>query len=150
MPDITLDTSPGALEELQNELNTLQNLIDRTLDDAQSASDTVTGRVSRISNYADSAQDSAHTLTGQVGDFVDNNVSTANNLLLLAERYIGKAAPILSALSAASRSVAESISGARDLVEMLDDGLAYNDQFLAQLQSFCAETKEPATIWPRL
>ncbi len=141
VPDITLDTSPGALEELQNELNTLQNLIDRTLDDAQSASDTVTGRVSRISNYADSAQDSAHTLTGQVGDFVDNNVSTANNLLLLAERYIGKAAPILSELSAASRSVAESISGARDLVEMLDDGLAYNDQFLAQLQSFYTETK---------
>ena len=141
VPDITLDTSPGALEELQNELNTLQNLIDRTLDDAQSASDTVSGRVSRISGYADSAQDSAHTLTGQVGDFVDDNVSTANNLLLLAERYIGKAAPILSELSAASRSVAESISGARDLVEMLDDGLVYNDQFLAQLQSFYTETK---------
>ena len=141
VPDITLDTSPGALEELQNELNTLQNLIDRTLDDAQSASDTVTGQVSRISNYADSAQDSAHTLTGQVGDFVDDNVSTANNLLLLAERYIGKAAPILSELSAAARSVADTISEARELLEMLDDGLAYNDQFLAQLQSFCAETK---------
>ena len=141
VPDITLDTSPGALEELQNELNTLQNLIDRTLDDAQSASDTVSGRVSRISGYADSAQDSAHTLTGQVGDFVDNNVSTANNLLLLAERYIGKAAPILSELSAAARSVADTISEARELLEMLDDGLAYNDQFLAQLQSFYTETK---------
>lgn len=41
--DITLRFSSGGLDELQTELNALQSLIKRTLDDAQSASDSVTG-----------------------------------------------------------------------------------------------------------
>ena len=41
--DITLRFSSGGLDELQTELNALQSLINRTLDDAQSASDSVTG-----------------------------------------------------------------------------------------------------------
>ena len=43
VPDITLRFSSGGLDELQTELNALQSLINRTLDDAQSASDSVIG-----------------------------------------------------------------------------------------------------------
>ena len=57
--DITLRFSSGGLDELQTELNALQSLINRTLDDAQSASDSVTGGVSRIAACADAAQSSA-------------------------------------------------------------------------------------------
>lgn len=53
--DITLRFSSGGLAELQTELNALQSLINRTLDDAQSASDSV----SRIAACADAAQSSA-------------------------------------------------------------------------------------------
>ena len=59
VPDITLRFSSGGLDELQTELNALQSLINRTLDDAQSASDSVTGGVSRIAACADAAQSSA-------------------------------------------------------------------------------------------
>lgn len=62
--DITLRFSNGGLDELQTELNALQSLINRTLDDAQSddaqsASDSVTGGVTRIAACADAAQSSA-------------------------------------------------------------------------------------------
>lgn len=57
--DITLRFSSGGLDELQTKLNALQSLINRTLDDAQSASDSVTGGVSRIAACADAAQSSA-------------------------------------------------------------------------------------------
>ena len=53
--DITLRFSSGGLDELQTELNALQSLINRTLDDAQPASDSVT----RIAACADAAQNSA-------------------------------------------------------------------------------------------
>lgn len=56
VPDITLQFSSNSLDQLQSELNTLQGLIDRTLTDAQSASDTVSGHVARISDYAASAR----------------------------------------------------------------------------------------------
>ena len=111
-PDITLQFSSGSLDELQSELNGLHNVIDRTLDDAQSASDTMSGRISRISGYADSARDSAHSMTGQLGDFVDTNVDTVNNIMLLVERYLAKAAPIMEDLAAASDSTTQAIAAA--------------------------------------
>ena len=102
VPDITLRFSSGGLDELQTELNALQSLINRTLDDAQSASDSVTGGVSHIAACADAAQSSAGALSGQLTDFVDANVSSVNNLLLIVERYTAKTAPILDDLSSAA------------------------------------------------
>lgn len=104
--DITLRFSFGGLDELQTELNALQSLINRTLDDAQSASDSVTGGVSRIAACADAAQSSAGALSGQLTDFVDANVSSVNNLLLIVERYTAKTAPILDDLSSAAGAAA--------------------------------------------
>ena len=137
--DITLQFSFNGLEELQTELNGLHNLIDATLDDAQSASDTVSGRITRISGYADAARDSAHNMTGQLGDFVDSNVDTANNILLLVERYLAKAAPIMEDLAAASDSTTQAIAALRQLLDTLDGMEEYNDQLLAQLQDTCRE-----------
>lgn len=104
--DITLRFSSGGLDELQTKLNALQSLINRTLDDAQSASDSVTGGVSRIAACADAAQSSAGALSGQLTDFVDANVSSVNNLLLIVERYTAKTAPILDDLSSAAGAAA--------------------------------------------
>ena len=141
VPDITLQFSEGGLDELQDELNSLQSLINRTLDDVQSASDKVSARVSRISAYADSARDSADSLANQTGDFVDSNIATVNNLLLLVERYIDKSVPILEDLSTSSGSVTDTISETRKLIAQLDGTLEWNDQALAQLQDFCGEMK---------
>ena len=138
-PDITLDFSSNGLDELQNELNGLHNLIDRTLDDAQSASDTMSSRISRISDYSDSARDSAHSMVGQLGDFANDNIDTVNNIMLLVERYLAKAAPIMEDLAAASDSVTESIAALRELLDMLNGMEEYNDQVLAQLQDACTE-----------
>ncbi len=138
-PDITLQFSSDGLEELQSELNGLHNLIDSTLDDAQSASDTVSGRITRISGYADTARDSAHSMTGQLGDFVDSNVDTVNNIMLLVERYLAKAVPIMEDLAAASDSTTQAIAAMRQLLDTLDGMEEYNDQLLVQLQEACRE-----------
>ena len=124
-PDITLQFTSGSLDELQNELNGLHNVIDRTLDDAQSASNTVSGRISRISGYADNARDSAHSMTGQLGDFVDTNVDTVNNIMLLVERYLAKAAPIMEDLAAASDSTAQAVAAMRQLLDTLKQIVGY-------------------------
>ena len=138
-PDITLQFSSDGLEELQNELNGLHNLIDGTLNDAQTASDTVSGRIDRISDYADSARDSAHDMTGQLGDFVDNNEDTVNNIMLLVERYLAKAAPIMEELAAASDSTTQALAAMRQLVDTLNGMEEYNEQLLTQLQEACRE-----------
>ncbi len=144
-PDITLHYSSGGIDELQTELNKLQTLIDRTLDDAQSASDTVSGRISRISNYADSARQNAHSLTGQLSDFADSNIETANNLLLLAERYIAKAAPILDDLADASDHMATAADEMQTLLDQLQAMSGDVDAVLENLQNFADEMQQACT-----
>ena len=140
-PDITMQFSSDGLDELQGELNKLQSLIDRTLQDAESASNTVSGRVARISDYADDARESAYSLTGQLSDFTDSNLSEVNRIALLAERYIAKAAPILDDLAVAADSVTRTIPEIRGLVDILLGMEDYNAQALKYFQAFCSEIK---------
>ena len=140
-PDITLQTSGASLDTLKDDLNSLQSLVDRMLDDAQATSDTVSARMDRISAYADDALDSAHSLSDRLGDFADNNIDTVNNLLLLAERYISKMTPITDGLADASDSMADAVDDLRDLLDDWD-GSSDNKTFLTQLQNFRTEMDE--------
>lgn len=140
-PDITLQTSGASLDTLKDDLNSLQSLVDRMLDDAQATSDTVSARMDRISAYADDALGSAHSLSGRLGDFADDNIDTVNNLLLLAERYISKVSPITDGLSDASDSLADAVDDLRDLLDDWD-GSSDNKTFLTQLQNFRTEMDE--------
>lgn len=138
-PDITLQFADGGIEELQKELNTLQNLINRTLDDAQATSDSVSGRVTAISGYADSARESASSLSDQTTDFVDANINTVNQTRLVVERYIDKFVPITDSLKTASGSVTDGISESRKLTEQISGTLVYNDEILSEMKNFTSK-----------
>lgn len=137
-PDITLQTSGASLDTLKDDLNSLQSLVDRMLDDAQATNDTVSNRMDRISAYADDALDSAHSLSDRLGDFADDNLDTVNNLLLLAERYISKVTPITDDLADAADSMADAVSGLKKLLDDWD-GSSDNKTFLTQLKNFHTE-----------
>ena len=137
-PDITLQPSED-LDTLRRELDTLQELIDRTLDDAQDASDTVSNRLERISGQADDARESADSLNTQLQSFVDGNVASVNELSLLIERYIDKAAPILEDLADASAEMETALEELRVLLRRADGMTGANETLLRKLKSFCTE-----------
>lgn len=141
VPDITLRFSSGGLDELQTELNALQSLINRTLDEAQSASDSVTGGVSHIAACADAAQSSAGALSGQLTDFVDANVSSVNNLLLIVERYTAKTAPILDDLSSAAGPAAPDTAQLRADIGALQAADGVPEELLHLTLRFAARGK---------
>ena len=135
----TITDSPLFFMSYLEELDVLQGMINGTLDDAQSASDSVSARVTRISDYADRARVSANSLTGQLSSFVDENVATANGLMLLVERCLAKGAPILDELSAAAGSLTDAAGALRETLDALESLESYNDLALAQLQTVCLE-----------
>lgn len=136
-PDITLLLSVDGLEELQTELNALEDVLDRTLDDAQGANDTVSARITEISGYADSARESAYDLNGQLSDFADANIGSVNALSLMIDRYIDKAVPIADSVSAGADELSTLISRTRDMLDALDGIDVYNDVILSELSSMC-------------
>ena len=137
-PDITLLLSADGLEELQTELNALEDVLDRTLNDAQGANDTVSARITEISGYADSARESAYDLNGQLSDFADANIGSVNALSLMIDRYIDKAVPIADSVSAGADELSTLISRAREALDALDGIDVYNDVILSELSSMCA------------
>ena len=136
-PDITLQASDSDLDALRDDLNALQTLIDRTLDDAQATSDQVSGHISRLSDYAGSAGDSAHALTTRLSDFTDENISALDDTILLAERYIDKAVPVMDDLAAAADEMTDAVSSMQELLDALDDLTGSTAQ--THFRRFCEE-----------
>ena len=138
-PDVTLQLSSDKLEDLRTELNTLQSLIDRTLDDAQDLSDTASARLTRISDQADAARESADDLNRQISDFVDGSMDSVNAVSLLIDRYIDKAVPITESVTAGADDLVTAVERARDMLAGLDGLEELNDTALRQLRSACTE-----------
>lgn len=85
--DITLRFSSGGLDELQTELNALQSLINRTLDDAQSASDSVTGGAGVWTLTLPADGEESHTIRWRVpadGGWKKAQTSTVGSYLCFA------------------------------------------------------------------
>lgn len=85
--DITLRFSSGGLDELQTELNALQSLINRTLDDAQSASDSVTGGAGVWTLTLPADGEESHTIRWHVpadGGWKKAQTSTVGSYLCFA------------------------------------------------------------------
>lgn len=87
VPDITLRFSSGGLDELQTELNALQSLINRTLDDAQSASDSVIGAAGVWTLTLPADGEESHTIRWHVpadGGWKKAQTSTVGSYLCFA------------------------------------------------------------------
>lgn len=87
VPDITLRFSSGGLDELQTELNALQSLINRTLDEAQSASDSVTGAAGVWTLTLPADGEESHTIRWHVpadGGWKKAQTSTVGSYLCFA------------------------------------------------------------------
>lgn len=85
--DITLRFSSGGLDELQTELNALQSFINRTLDDAQSASDSVTGGAGVWTLTLPADGEESHTIRWRVpadGGWKKAQTSTVGSYLCFA------------------------------------------------------------------
>ena len=85
--DITLRFSSGGLDELQTELNALQSLINRTLDEAQSASDSVTGAAGVWTLTLPADGEESHTIRWRVpadGGWKKAQTSTVGSYLCFA------------------------------------------------------------------
>lgn len=75
-PYIALNVSENTMSILQNQLNTLNDMVKRALDDANAGVGSVTTRLNRIADYADTAADALNDLgvTGSVQTTVAGGV----------------------------------------------------------------------------
>lgn len=117
-PYLAVNPGRDVIVQLRTELSTLENLIDRALDDAQSTGDGVSARLSSMGDYTASAKDSAKEMLDRLSDFTDETVGSVNTLLADVTGALDRLTPALDDLSDAGRRL-ERLS--RQLGEAMDD-----------------------------
>lgn len=117
-PCLIADPGRDTLDRLRAELDTLDALINRALDDAQRTGDGVTARLEAMGRLTDSARDSSRRMLDRVSDFADENIGTVNTLAADITNALDRISPALDDLSDAGGRL-ETLSG--QLGDALDD-----------------------------
>lgn len=115
-PYVALNPASDTLERLRKELNTLDSLIDRALDNAEGSGDDISAHLTSISSCTDAARDSSKVLLDHTADFVDGNIDALNSLSAAVTDALDSLEPALEDLSTAAGRM-------EDLSDRLADAL---------------------------
>lgn len=130
-PYLTLEPDKEDLEELRTELNKLNDLIDKLLNDAQGTGDDVSDRLSSMKEHTDTAQNSCKKMLDQITDFVDGNIDTINTVTADITNALDKTADAAddladagNALSGLSDDLGEAIDILKDIADISDAAMS--------------------------
>lgn len=108
-PYVKLNIEKGSLEQVRHELNTLSGIVDRTVRDAESASQTVSARLTEINRGVDEATERAQTLTGHLSNYWDGTVTEINRGSEIADAAIAQMYEISDDLTDASGTLTQAL-----------------------------------------
>lgn len=109
-PYLTLLFSSDTTQRLKDEFNVLHKLLDKTLNDAQGATDTINSRLDRINEYTDDAADNMDFIVKGTVDFVETNIGEVNEIVDRIDYVMDGMPGILDSLESAMTSARDSLA----------------------------------------
>lgn len=111
-------------ESVREAINTLHNLIQRTLDDMQEGTDVLQSDVDSLKNYSDAVIDKGNELSERLSDFADSNVDQVNSLTDRMEYVLELLPDIMDDADAAG----DSLDDLNDVIRKLNEDLNVSDK----------------------
>ena len=108
-PFITLDVESGSIGAMAKELNTLHDLMDTLLNHTGAAASSLAATVGVLSDSAARATESARYVAERTTDYVDNTVTTVNEVFIRINTAEKMLAPAITEFSTAAVSLDKSI-----------------------------------------
>lgn len=108
-PFITLDVESGSIGAMAKELNTLHDLMDTLLNHTGAATSSLAATVGVLSDSAARATESARYVAERTTDYVDNTVSTVNEVFIRINTAEKMLAPAITEFSTAAVSLDKAI-----------------------------------------
>lgn len=118
-PYVKLNMKEDSLDRVRSELNALSELVDRTVNDAESGSQTVSARLSAVNRSVDDATDNARALTGQLTDYWDGTVREIDRGAEVAATVISQLRDVSEDMRSASSSFTDALKLLRDAMDSL-------------------------------
>lgn len=134
-PYVVADPGQDALDRLRRELDTLDSLINRALDNAQHTGDDICARLEAMGVYADDARSSSQRLLDRASDFTDENIGSINTLAADIVNALDKISPALDDLSGIGSQL-ERLSGRLgEALDALDGAVDAGDQAVSDIRA---------------
>ncbi|MBD5128927.1 MAG: apolipoprotein A1/A4/E family protein [Ruminococcaceae bacterium] len=140
-PYLSLDPGREILEELRTELHTLNDLIDKALNDVQGTGDDVSERLTAMKKYTDAAEDSCKEMLDEVTGFVDENVDIVNTMVADITNALDKIAPAMDELASAGESISEMSDDLGKAFEALKDVVNIGDAAMRDIRTALDDLK---------
>lgn len=123
-PYIQLQYQEDTLQKLERELDTLDTLLNRTLDSAQRSSHSLTDQIDAVTRLADTARMDVSGLADYLEQWGSGTVDTANEFSARLGRTLDQAVPVAEELEFSVEQIAQGIralEGALDTLEGAGD-----------------------------
>lgn len=88
-------------DTLQGAINTLHDLIDKTIDDMQAGKDVIASDIDELQNCADAAIDTGKALSDKLSDFAEQNMDQAEQLVERMEYVVDSIPEVIDSITLA-------------------------------------------------
>lgn len=125
-PYTTLQYSPGSLDSLSQQLDTLQGLLDKSLNDANISRLDISNRLSSARANTDTARDAVKKMTDEAQNYLNNTADSINDTTARLSETANTVMPQLQSIGSATDKIsklADEYSSALDLIEKGFDGI---------------------------
>lgn len=126
-PYIKLDLREGSIEQVRRELNALANTIDKTVDDAEGGSATVSARLTAINQGIDDAETHARTLTDRMADLYDSTVAEIDRGSEILGNAIHQLDNVTKDMIAVSEDVTAAIGDIESALQTMENYQVYDN-----------------------
>lgn len=126
-PYFSLVFSVRTLSKLRTQLDELNDMIDTTINHADSQSDLLSTSSNNVLDGLEEARTSADAFLDETDRIVNADIDSINELSSRASDLVDMAAPAADSFTAASDKMADAIEKLSDAAELLDDSLGSAD-----------------------
>ena len=119
-PQVTLKYDRTVLSDLWDELDVLEELMDRALSDAEDSSDRITSRMDSLSDSIGTAKDTAVDLTDAMTDWANGNIDQVNDASARVSWVLDRMEPVTGDLEEAMEQLEDAVGAFSDALEDAD------------------------------
>lgn len=127
-PHISLLFSERSMNKLRTQLEELNALIDRTINDADANSSEISANWDEICGELENARQISDEFLDKTDDIINADIDSINELSSRISDFIDMAAPAAKSLEDASNSMSEAFGNLKNSVQLISDSLQTADE----------------------
>jgi len=140
-PDLQIDFSESTIDKVKGELDTLNSIVNRAVDNAQNSSTGTKAELDKISDLAKTAKDSAKAISDDAENQLDDTADKVNTAENTASDSLKEMSSAVSDISDYADQIRDSVNSMNDEIDDFVDDLGLSDDDAQKVKDGFADLK---------